>query len=76
MPTARLSTTHHNKIDLCECFIVARLLDIKDGNDVFVVEIAKKLHLSKRPQAEHGMIKWRDLFDRDFLARWLMQGGT
>ena len=39
-------------LDLGECLVVARLLDVEDGNDVFVVEVAQELHLTESAQAK------------------------
>ena len=41
------SRSHLNEIDLCESLIVARLLDIKNGDDVLMIKVPQKLHLSK-----------------------------
>lgn len=38
-----------------------------------MVKVSQQLHLSERSQAEHAMIKWRDLLDGDFLAGRLME---
>ena len=32
--------THLNEIDLGECLIISWLLNVKDGDDVFVVEVS------------------------------------
>jgi hypothetical protein len=38
--------TYLNEIDLVKAIIASGLLDVEDGDDVFVVEIAQQLHLS------------------------------
>ena len=42
--------------------------DVKDGNDVLVVEMAEELDFAERPEAEHGVIERRNLLDRNFLT--------
>lgn len=37
-----------NEVDLGECFVAARLLNIEDRDNVFVVEVAEELHLTQR----------------------------
>lgn len=34
-----------------------------------MIEVSQKLHLAESPQAEHGVIEWSDLLDRDLLPR-------
>lgn len=68
-----LRETNLNKVDLGETFIIPRLLDIQNADDVLVVEISQQLHLSKRPQTEHAVVKRRDLLDGDLLAGRLME---
>ncbi len=31
-----------NKVDLVECLVTARLLNVQDGDDVLVIEVAKE----------------------------------
>lgn len=50
-----------------EGFVVTRLLDVENRDDVLVVEVSQQLHLAKGAQAEHGVIERRDLLDGDFL---------
>jgi hypothetical protein len=57
-----------NEIDFGEGLVVARLLDVQDGNDILMVKVPKKLHLSQSPQTEHGVIEGRDFLDRNLLA--------
>lgn len=66
--------TYLDQIDLVERLVAPRLLDIKNTDDILVVEIAQQLHLTKGSQTEHGVIKGRDLLDGDLLARGLMYG--
>lgn len=39
--------TYLNQIHLVESFVAAGLLDIENGNDVLVVEVPQKLHLTQ-----------------------------
>jgi hypothetical protein len=65
-----------DEIDFSECLEATRLLDIKDGDDVFVVEVPKELHLAQRSQAKHGVIERRNFLDGHFLTRWFMNCGA
>jgi hypothetical protein len=38
-----------------------------------VVEVPQQLHLTQRPQTEHGVVEGCDLLDGDLLARRLVQ---
>jgi len=71
-----LQSQYLDEIDLGKGLVVAGLLDIKNGNDVLVVEVSKQLHLSQCSQAEHGMVEWRNLLDGHLLARGLVQRGA
>ena len=62
-----------NEVHFREGLIVARLLNVQDGDYVFMVEVAQQFHLSQCTQAEHGVIEWSDFLDGNLLARWLMQ---
>lgn len=68
-----LRKTNLNKVNLGKTFIIPRLLNIQNADDILVVEISQQLHLSKRSQAEHAVIKRRDLLDSDLLAGRLME---
>lgn len=57
-----------NEIYFIERIIAAGSLDIQDGDDVFVVEIAQQLHFTQGPQTEHRVVEGDDLLDRDLLA--------
>lgn len=70
------SLAYLNQVHLVESLVVTGSLDIQNGDNVLVVEVAQQLHLTQRPQAEHGVVKGGDLFDGDLLARWLVNGGT
>lgn len=39
-----------------------------------MVEVAQQLHLTKRPQTEHGVIKRGDLLDGNLLTGGLVDG--
>lgn len=65
-----------NEIDLIEALVVPRSLDIQNGNDILVVEIAQQLHFTQSPQTEHRVVKGNDLLDRNFLARRLVNRGA
>jgi hypothetical protein len=64
----RASSPYLDKVDFGEGLIVPRLLDVEDGDDVFVVEISQQLHLSQCSQTEHGVVEGRNLLDGDLLA--------
>jgi len=72
----RKQCAHLDEVHLSECLVVAGLLDIKDRDDVLVVEVSQQLHLSQCSQTEHGMIERRDLLDGDLLTGRLVQRGT
>lgn len=57
-----------NEVDLVKAVIASRLLDVKDGDDVFVVEIAQQLHLSQGSQTEHGVVEGGDFLDGNLLS--------
>ena len=46
-----------DEVDLSKALVVARLLDVEDGNDVFVVEVAQQLHLTECAKTEHGTVQ-------------------
>lgn len=62
-----------DEVDLCECLVVTRLLNVEDRNDVLVIEVPQQLHLSQRSQTEHRVVERRDLLDGHLLARRLVQ---
>lgn len=68
--------TNLNKVNLSEGLKTARLLDIEDGNDILVVEVSEKLHLTECPQTKHGVVERGDFLDCHFLARGLVDGRT
>jgi hypothetical protein len=70
----KCAITYLNQIDLCERFITSGLLDIKNGDDVLMIEVSQQLHLTQGTQAEHGVVEWGNLLDRNLLARRLVQG--
>jgi hypothetical protein len=72
----RVGCADLNQVHLGEGLIVPRLLDVEDGDDVLVVEISQQLHLTQRPQTEHGVVEGCDLLDGDLLARRLVQRGA
>ena len=41
-----LAEAHLNEVDFGECFIASRLLNVKNGDDVFVIEVSEQLHFS------------------------------
>ena len=63
-----------NQVDLGEGLVTSRLLDIKDGDNVLMVEIPEQLHLTESSKAEHGVVEGSNLLDCNLLARWLVQG--
>ena len=62
-----------DEVDLSEGLVAARLLDVENGDDVFVIEVAEELHLTQRAQTEHGVVEGCDLLDGHLLARRLVQ---
>lgn len=68
----RGSLAHLDEVNLVECLIAAGFLDVEDGDDVLMVEVSKKLHLTQSSQTEHGVIERCDLLDGDLLARRLV----
>ena len=64
--------TYLDQVDFCETLVVPWLLDVKNGDDVFVVEITKQFHFAKSSQAKHGMIERCDLLDSNLLLRRLV----
>lgn len=67
-PGASQRVKYLNEVDLVEAIIASRLLDVEDGDDVFVVEIAQQLHLSQGSQAEHGVVEGGNLLDGNLLS--------
>lgn len=65
-----------DKVDFREAVVVSRLLDVEDGDDVFVVKVAEELHLAEGAEAEHGVVEGSDLLDGHFLARGLVESGA
>ena len=69
---ARLCS-HLNEVDLGKGLVVSRPLNVKNGDDILVVEISQQLHLAQSAQAEHGVVKGGDLLDGHFLSRRLVE---
>lgn len=63
-----MRATYLDQVDLGERFIIAWLLDIKNRNNVLVVKVSQKLHLTESSQAEHRVVKRRDFLDGDLLS--------
>ena len=57
-----------DEVDLGEVLVRAWLLDVKDGNDILVVEVAQELHLTESAETEHRVVEWSDLFDGNLLT--------
>jgi hypothetical protein len=62
-----------DKVHLCKGLVASGLLDIEDGDDIFVVEVPQQLHLTQGSQTEHGVVKGSDLLDRNLLPTGLVQ---
>jgi hypothetical protein len=62
-----MGDAHLDEVDFGEARVVARFLDVEDGDDVLVVEVAEQLHFAESAQAEHGVVEGGDLLDCDFL---------
>jgi hypothetical protein len=71
-----MCSTDLNEVNLRKGLQTAWLLNIKNGDDVLMVEVSQKFHLTQRPQTEHGMVERRNLLDRDLLARRLVDSRT
>ena len=54
------------EVDFFEVLERWRAENVKDGNDVLVVEVSEEPYFTKSAQAEHGMIKGGDTLDRYF----------
>lgn len=65
-----------DQVDFRERLIIAWFLDIQNGDDVLVIEVAQQFHFSQCSQTEHRMIERCDLLDRDLLPRRLVQSGA
>ena len=46
--------------------------DVKDGDNVFVLKVAKKFDLAEGAETEHRVIEWGDSLDGDFALCWGM----
>lgn len=71
-----MGKTHLNEINLIECVIATGFLDVKDRDDVFVVEIAQQLHFSQGSETKHRVVERCDLLDGNFLPRRFVHCGT
>lgn len=67
-------STYLNQINFVESLVVARSLDVQDGDNVFVVKVSQQLHFTQCTQAEHGVVEWCDLLDGNLLTRGLVNG--
>jgi hypothetical protein len=72
-PKGTISESYLDEIDLSECFIAPWLLDVKNRDDVFVVEVPEQLHLTQGSQAEHGVVEGGDLLDSNLLSGGFME---
>lgn len=71
-----IANAHLNQIHFIEALVVAGSLNIQDGDNVLVVEVAQELHLAECSQAKHGVVEWGNFFDGNLLARRLVDGGA
>jgi hypothetical protein len=46
-----------NQVDFCEAIVCFGLDDIKDGDDVLMIEPSKELDLAQCAKTEHRMVK-------------------
>ena len=72
--TSSLDGTYLDQVNFSEGFVVARSLNVEDGDDVFVIKVSEQLHLTQCSQTEHGMVEWCDLLDGNLLAGGLVDG--
>jgi hypothetical protein len=63
-----------NQVDFGERLVTSRLLDIKDGDNVLMVEVPEQLHLTESSEAEHGVVEGSNLLDSNLLVGRLVQG--
>ena len=66
--TVAMGGTHLDEIDFVEAVVAPGALDVEDGDDVLMVEVAQELHLAEGSKAEHGVVEGGDLLDGDLLA--------
>lgn len=75
---AGISTTAHkshlNQVHFAKGLEVPRPDNVKDRNDVLVVEMPEQLDLSEGPQTEHRVVKGCDALDGYAGLRWLVNG--
>jgi hypothetical protein len=70
---AAIGESYLDEINLSECVIAPWLLDVKNRDDIFVVEVSEKLHLTQGSQAEHGVVEGSDLLDGNLLSGGFME---
>jgi hypothetical protein len=63
-----ITSPYLNQINFLERLVISGLLNIQDGDDVFMIEVSKKLHFSQCSQTEHGVVEGCDLLDGYLLA--------
>lgn len=74
IPATKPRAAYLDKVDLVEGLVTPGLLNVEDRDDVFMVEVPQKLHLSQSPETEHGVVERRDLLDCDLLAGRFVDG--
>jgi hypothetical protein len=65
-----------DEIHLCKGLVAPGLLNIKDGDDILMVEVPQQLHLAQSPKAEHRVVEWSNLLDRNLLSAGLVKRRT
>ena len=75
-PRLRHLLPYLNEINLGKALVVPWLLNVQYWNDILMVEVSQKFHLSQGSQTEHRMIKRSDLLDCDLLPRGFMKRWT
>ena len=70
------SATNLDQVDLIERFVISRLLNVEDRNNVLMIEVSEELHFTQGPEAKHGVVEGGNLLDGDFLAGGLVDCGA
>lgn len=72
--SATAQKSHLNQVHFAEGLEVTWPDNVKDRNDVLVVEMSEQLDLSEGPQTEHRVVKGCDALDGYAGLRWLVNG--
>jgi hypothetical protein len=64
----KVEEAYLDEVHFSKSLVVPRLLDVENGDDVFVVEVSQQLHLAQSSQTKHGVVERCDLLDGDLLT--------